>query len=108
MKFKKLCEDYYKFQDLISERYVRLFETYVNSGFEMSENEKKLYNFLKKSNSNSKFLSFEFPGNLFVIKCDTGDFDDLIVNNRILGNSSEFENYLDCVNDTRSVFWISL
>lgn len=104
MKFKKLCEDYYKFQDLISERYIRMFETYVNSGFEMSENEKKLYNFLKKSNSNSKFLSFEFPGKLFVIKCDTGNFDDLIINNSILRSSSEFENYLDYVNDTRSVF----
>ena len=108
MNYSKICENYYKFQDLMSERYVRLFETYVNSGFEMSENETKLYNFLKKSNSNSKFLSFEFPGNLFVIKCDTGDFDDLIINNSILRNDSEFENYLDYVNDTRSVFWISL
>ena len=108
MKFKKLCEDYYKFQDLISERYKRLYETFVNSGYEMSENEIKLYDFLKKSDSNSSLLSFEFPGNLFVIKCNTGNFDDLIINRRILGNDSEFENYLDCVNDTRSVFWISL
>ena len=104
MNYGKICEDYYKFQDLISERYVRLYETYVNSGFELSENETKLYNFLKKSSSNSMFLSFEFPGKLFVIKCDTGDFDDLIINNSILRNDSEFENYLDCVNDTRSVF----
>ena len=104
MKFKKLCEDYYKFQDFIAERYIRLYENFVNSGYEMSENEIKLYDFLKKSKSNSGFLSFEFPGNLFVIKCDTGDFDDLIINNRILGNDSEFENYLNCVNDTHSVF----
>ncbi len=104
MNYKKLCEDYYKFQKLIAERYKRLYEAFVNSGFEMSENETKFYNFLKKSNSNSKFLSFEFPGNLFVVKCEIGVFDDLIVNRRILGNDSEFENYLDCINDTRSVF----
>lgn len=108
MNYRKLCGDYYKFQDLVAERYIRLYENFVNSGYEMSENKTKLYDFLKKSKSNSGLLSFEFPGALFVIKCDTGDFDDIIVNNSILRNDSEFENYLDCINDTRSVFWISL
>ena len=108
MNYKKLCVNYYKFQKLIAERYKRLYETFVNSGYEMSENKTKLYDFLKKSNSNSSLLSFEFPGALFVIKCDTSDFDDIIVNNSILRNDSEFENYLDYINDTRSVFWVSL
>lgn len=104
MNYKKLCVNYYKFQKLIAERYKRLYETCVNSGYEMSENETNVYNFVKDLKASIIFLSFEFPSNLFIIKCEIGVFEDLIVNRVILSDDSEFENYLDCINDTRSVF----
>lgn len=84
------------FNELIAKRFLIYCNVRESRGYYLSGEEKSIKKFLNESFENSKFLTFDFLGDLLFVNC-APIHTYILLNNEIAFSDETFENYLKSI-----------